>query len=53
VADLTGLAVALDLGGERYALCMAGPTSRVAERRAENLRLLSETAEALRLGREA
>ena len=52
VADLTGLAVALDLGGEWYALCMAGPTSRVAERRAENLRLLTEAAETIRLGRE-
>lgn len=53
VADLTGLAVALDLGGEWYALCMAGPTSRLAERRGENVRFLSEAADAIRLGRES
>ncbi len=52
VADLTGLAVALDLGGEWYALCLAGPTSRVAERRTENIGYLSQAAEAIRLGRE-
>ena len=52
VADLTGLAVALDLGGEWYALCLAGPTSRVAERRTENIGYLNQAAEAIRLGRE-
>ncbi|AXA70103.1 IclR family transcriptional regulator [Achromobacter insolitus] len=52
VADLTGLAVALDLGGEWYALCLAGPTSRVAEKREENLRHLRDAVEAIRLGRE-
>jgi len=52
VADLTGLAVALDLGGEWYALCMAGPTSRMSERREERLRQLSAAADGIRQGRE-
>lgn len=51
VADLTGLAVALDLGGEWYALCMAGPTPRVWEQREENLRYLHAAAEAIRRAR--
>lgn len=48
VADLTGLAVALDLGGEWYALCMAGPTPRVWTRHEQNLRYLQEAAGAIR-----
>ncbi|MGY6272284.1 IclR family transcriptional regulator [Achromobacter denitrificans] len=52
VADLTGLAVALDLGGEWYALCMAGPTPRVWERRDEHVGRLRAAADAIRLGRE-
>ncbi|KRC79269.1 IclR family transcriptional regulator [Achromobacter sp. Root83] len=52
VADLTGLAVALDLGGEWYALCMAGPTPRVWERREENLHHLRQAADAIRRDRE-
>jgi DNA-binding IclR family transcriptional regulator len=51
VADLTGLAVALDLGGEWYALCMAGPTPRVWEQRDQNLRHLHAAAEAIRRAR--
>ncbi|MBB1593944.1 IclR family transcriptional regulator [Achromobacter sp. UMC46] len=51
VAELTGLAVALDLGGEWYALCMAGPTSRVWEQRDRNLRHLQAAAEAIRRAR--
>ncbi|MFD4836720.1 IclR family transcriptional regulator [Achromobacter sp. NPDC058515] len=52
VADLTGLAVALDLGGEWYALCIAGPTPRVWEQRDRNLAHLREAAEAIRRDRE-
>lgn len=52
VADLTGLAVALDLGGEWYALCMAGPTPRMGARRDENLAHLCEAAQAIRRDRE-
>ncbi|HCQ45531.1 MAG TPA: IclR family transcriptional regulator, partial [Achromobacter sp.] len=51
VADLTGLAVALDLGGEWYALCMAGPTPRVWERRDQNLAYLTDAADAIRRAR--
>lgn len=51
VGDLTGLAVALDLGGEWYALCMAGPTPRVWEQREQNLRYLLAAAEAIRRAR--
>lgn len=51
VADLTGLAVALDLGGEWYALCMAGPTPRMRERREEHLGRLKTAAQAIRQGR--
>jgi len=51
VADLTGLAVALDLGGEWYALCMAGPTQRVWEQRERNVRHLHAAAEAIRRAR--
>ncbi|MGH8816714.1 MAG: IclR family transcriptional regulator [Achromobacter pestifer] len=51
VGDLTGLAVALDLGGEWYALCMAGPTPRVWEQREQNLRHLLAAAEAIRRAR--
>lgn len=53
VADLTGLAVALDLGGEWYALCMAGPTPRVWEQREQNLLYLHAAAEAIRRARAA
>ena len=53
VADLTGLAVALDLGGEWYALCMAGPTPRVWEQRDQNLLHLHAAAEAIRRARAA
>lgn len=52
VADLTGLAVALDLGGEWYALCVAGPTPRVWAQREENLIHLRDAAEAIRRDRE-
>lgn len=52
VADLTGLAVALDLGGEWYALCMAGPTPRVWEARDRNLAHLQHAAQAIRRARE-
>lgn len=52
VADLTGLAVALDLGGEWYALCMAGPTPRVWEQRERKLHCLRLAAEAIRRDRE-
>ncbi|MDG9967975.1 IclR family transcriptional regulator [Achromobacter mucicolens] len=52
VVDLTGLAVALDLGGEWYALCVAGPTPRVWAQREENLLRLREAAEAIRRDRE-
>lgn len=52
VVDLTGLAVALDLGGEWYALCVAGPTPRVWAQREENLLHLREAAEAIRRDRE-
>lgn len=52
VADLTGLAVALDLGGEWYALCMAGPTPRVWAQRDLNLGHLQEAAQAIRRDRE-
>ncbi len=52
VADLTGLAVALDLGGEWYALCMAGPTPRVWEARDRNLAHLQDAAQAIRRARE-
>jgi len=43
--------VALDLGGEWYALCMAGPTPRVWEQRDQNLRHLHAAAEAIRRAR--
>ncbi|MGN6458511.1 MAG: IclR family transcriptional regulator [Achromobacter mucicolens] len=52
VVDLTGLAVALDLGGEWYALCVAGPTPRVWAQREDNLLHLREAAEAIRRDRE-
>jgi DNA-binding IclR family transcriptional regulator len=52
VEDLTGLAVALDLGGEWYALCMAGPTPRVWAQREPNLQHLQAAAEAIRRTRE-
>jgi len=52
VEDLTGLAVALDLGGEWYALCMAGPTPRVWAQREPNLQHLLAAAEAIRRTRE-
>ncbi|MCY1551495.1 Transcriptional regulator KdgR [compost metagenome] len=52
VADLTGLAVALDLGGEWYALCMAGPTPRMEARREEHVRRLAAAAQAIRQERE-
>ncbi|MDH0091368.1 IclR family transcriptional regulator [Achromobacter mucicolens] len=52
VVDLTGLAVALDLGGEWYALCVAGPTPRVWAQREEHLLHLREAAEAIRRDRE-
>lgn len=52
VEDLTGLAVALDLGGEWYALCMAGPTPRVWAQREPNLHHLQAAAEAIRRTRE-
>lgn len=52
VADLTGLAVALDLGGEWYALCMAGPTPRLRERREAHLLGLQAAADAIRQERE-
>lgn len=51
VADLTGLAVALDLGGEWYALCMAGPTPRVWEQQEKNVGLLVAAAELIRRAR--
>jgi len=41
----------LDLGGEWYALCMAGPTPRVWEQRDQNLRHLHAAAEAIRRAR--
>ncbi len=52
VIDLTGLAVALDLGGEWYALCMAGPTPRVWDQRDANLVHLRDAADAIRRDRE-
>lgn len=51
VADLTGLAVPLDLGGEWYALCMAGPTSRVWPQHAQNVHHLQAAADAIRRSR--
>ncbi|WMD21989.1 IclR family transcriptional regulator [Achromobacter seleniivolatilans] len=51
VADLTGLAVALDLGGEWYALCMAGPTPRVWGQHEKNVEFLVAAAELIRRAR--
>lgn len=48
VADLTGLAVALERAGEWYALCLAGPTPRVRARREQHVRSLTATAAAIR-----
>ncbi|KOF52705.1 MULTISPECIES: IclR family transcriptional regulator [unclassified Achromobacter] len=48
VADLTGLAVALDLAGEWYAFCVAGPTHRVWEEREAHVRSLLDAAGAAR-----
>lgn len=53
VADLTGLAVALDLGGEWYALCMAGPTPRVWAQHEQHVRHLQAAADAIRRVRES
>lgn len=51
VPDLTGLAVALDLGGEWYALCMAGPTPRVWGAREAHVQRLRDAARAFAQGR--
>ncbi len=48
VADLTGLAVALERAGEWYALCLAGPTPRVRARREAHVQSLAAAAEAVR-----
>ncbi|WP_241051399.1 IclR family transcriptional regulator [Achromobacter xylosoxidans] len=48
VADLTGLAVALERAGEWYALCLAGPTPRVLARREAHVQSLAAAAEAVR-----
>lgn len=52
VVDLTGLAVALDLGGEWYALCLAGPTPRVWGQHEAKLVHMQAAAEAIRRDRE-
>ncbi len=52
VEEMWDRPVALDLGGEWYALCVAGPTPRVWAQREDNLLHLREAAEAIRRNRE-
>lgn len=51
VADLTGYAAAFDMGGEWYAVSMAGPSPRMLTHRDAYVSALQNTVQSIRTGR--